>query len=68
MNYLGICLLVQVSLAFGVAGLLWPDKLMPLFDVLMFPWAANYRTVRANSVAAIGISLVILIKLAAVGL
>ena len=67
MNYLGACLLVQMSLAFGVAGLLWPDKLMPLFDVLMFPWAASYRTVRANSLAAIGLSLVILVKLVAVG-
>jgi hypothetical protein len=67
MNYLGVCLLVQISLAFGVAGLLWPDKLMPLFDVLMFPWAASYRTVRANSLAAIGVSLVILVKLFAVG-
>ncbi len=67
MNYLAVCLLVQMSLAFGVAGLLWPDKLMPLFDVLMFPWAASYRTVRANSVAAIGISIVILVKLVAIG-
>jgi hypothetical protein len=68
MNYLGICLLVQMSLAFGVAGLLWPDKLMPVFDVLMFPWAASHRMVRANSIAAIGLSLVILVKLFAVGL
>jgi hypothetical protein len=68
MNYLGLCLLVQMSLAFGVAGLLWPDKLMPLFEVLMYPWAASYRTVRANSVAAIGVSLLILVKLAVVGL
>ena len=66
MNYLAVCLLVQMSLAFGVAGLLWPDKLMPLFDVLMFPWAASYK-VRANSVAAIGISIVILVKLVAIG-
>lgn len=68
MNYLGLCLLVQMSLAFGVAGLLWPDKLMPLFEVLMYPWAASYRIVRANSVAAIGVSLLILVKLAVVGL
>jgi hypothetical protein len=67
MNYLGVCLVVQLSLAFGVAGLLWPDRLMPLFDVLMFPWAASHRMVRANSVAAIGLSLVILAKLFAVG-
>ena len=67
MHYLGVCLIVQMSLAFGVAGLLWPHKLMPLFDVLMFPWAASQRMVRANSLAAIGISLVILAKLVAVG-
>jgi hypothetical protein len=65
MNTLGVCLVVQISLAFGVAGLLWPDKFMPLFDVLMFPWAASYRTVRANSLAAIGVSLIVLAKLAA---
>jgi hypothetical protein len=63
MDHLGLCLLVQLSLAFGVAGLLWPDKFMPLFDVLMFPWAASYRSVRANSLAAIGLSLVLLVKL-----
>jgi len=67
MNYLAVCLVVQLSLAFGVAGLLWPNKLMPLFDVLMFPWAASLRTVRANSLAAIGISLVILAKLLLLG-
>jgi hypothetical protein len=67
MNYLGVCLLIQMSLVFGLAGLLWPDKLMPVFDVLMFPWAASYRTVRINSLAAIGISLVILVKLVAGG-
>ena len=67
MNYLGVCLLIQMSLVFGLAGLLWPDKLMPLFDVLMFPWAASYRTVRVNSLAAIGISLLILVKLVAGG-
>ncbi|MFZ3264426.1 MAG: hypothetical protein WA172_10535 [Terriglobales bacterium] len=36
---------------------------MPLFDVLMFPWAASYRAVRANSLGAIGLSLVLLVKL-----
>ncbi len=63
MDLLGLCLLVQLSLAFGVAGLLWPDKFMPLFDILMFPWAATYRGIRANSLAAIGLSLVLLVKL-----
>ena len=68
MNYLGECLLAQISLTFGVAGLLWPDKLMPLFGVLMFPWAASYRIIRVHSLAAIGVSLVILVKLVTVGL
>ncbi len=67
MNNLFVCLLVQVSLAFGVAGLLWPEKLMPFFDVLMFPWVANHRLVRVNSLAAIGIALVILAKVALIG-
>ncbi len=36
---------------------------MPLFDVLMFPWAATYRSVRANSIAAIGLSVLLLARL-----
>jgi hypothetical protein len=46
-----------------MAGLFWPEKVMPLFDVLMFPWAASYRSVRANSIAAIGLSLLLLVTL-----
>ena len=60
MNNLGLCLVLQLFLAFGMAGLFWPDKVLPVFDVLMFPWAASYRSVRANSIAAIGLSLVLL--------
>lgn len=63
MNNFGLCLVVQLCLAFGIAGLFWPDKLMPLFDVLMFPWAASYRAIRANSMAAIGLSLLLLGRL-----
>jgi len=63
MNILGLCLVVQFCLAFGVAGLFWPEKIMPLFDVLMFPWAATYRSVRANSLAAIGLSILLLARL-----
>jgi hypothetical protein len=63
MNTLELCLIVQVCFSFGVAGLLWPDKLRPLFDVLMFPWAANGRAIRANSIAAIGLSLVLFVRL-----
>jgi hypothetical protein len=65
MNYLGLCLAVQFCLAFGVAGLFWPEKLMPLFEVLMFPWAASYRGIRANSIAAIGLSLLFFARLLA---
>jgi hypothetical protein len=63
MNILELCLVVQFCLAFGVAGLFWPEKIMPLFDVLMFPWAASYRSVRANSIAAIGLSVLLLARL-----
>ena len=63
MDDLGLCLVLQLCLAFGMAGLFWPEKVMPVFDVLMFPWAASYRSVRANSVAAIGLSLLLLVTL-----
>lgn len=63
MDTLGLCLVLQLCLAFGMAGLFWPDKFMPLFDVLMFPWAASYRAIRANSIAAIGLSLLLLVSL-----
>ena len=68
MDHLLLCLFVQLSLASGVAGLLWPDKFMPLFDLLMFPWAASYRGIRAHSIAAIGVSLLLLAKLLSGGL
>jgi hypothetical protein len=66
MNILGLCLVVQLSLAFGVAGLFWPQKIMPFFDVLMFPWAASHRSVRANSIAALGLSALLLARLLAI--
>jgi len=68
MSILGMCIVVQLCLAFGVAGLLWPGKLMPLFEVLMFPWAASYRGIRANSIAAIGLSVLLFARLLAGGL
>jgi hypothetical protein len=67
MDNLVLGLLVQVFLAFGVAGLLWPDKLMPLFGVLMFPWRASYRLIRAHGVVAIGAYLIVLGKLLVFG-
>jgi hypothetical protein len=63
MHILGLCLVVQACLAFGVAGLFWPEKMRPVFDVLMFPWAASYRSVRANSIAALGLSALLLARL-----
>jgi hypothetical protein len=59
MNHLLIFLVVQLSLAFGVAGLLWPERLVSVFDVLMFPWPATYRLVRANAWGAILLSLIL---------
>lgn len=63
MNILELCLAVQFCLAFGVAGLFWPEKLMPFFEVLMFPWAASYRGIRANSIAALGLSALLFARL-----
>jgi hypothetical protein len=63
MNTLIQCLIIQFCVAFGVAGLFWPDKLLPLFDLLMFPWAASYRSLRANSLAAIALSVLLLSKM-----
>jgi hypothetical protein len=63
MNILGLCVVLQLCLAFGVAGLFWPEKIMPFFDVLMFPWAASHRSVRANSIASLGLSALLLARL-----
>jgi hypothetical protein len=60
-NTLALCFVVQLGFAFGLAGLFWPYRFMPLFEILMFPWAASSRAVRANSVAAIGLSLLLLV-------
>ncbi len=64
---LELCFMVQLGLAFGIAGLFWPEKLMPIFDVLMFPWAATYRGLRTNSIAAIALSLLLFARLATIG-
>ena len=63
MHSVGVLLVIQFALAFGLAGLLWPEKLAPVFDVLMFPWLSSYRTVRANSIAAIVLSLLLFLSL-----
>jgi hypothetical protein len=56
--------LVQLILIFGVAGLLWPEKFMPLFGALTSPWHENPRTIRANGILAISIYLVMVAGLA----
>ena len=63
MNDLELCLLVQFCLAFGLAGLLWPEKVKPYFEVMMFPWAASYRALRVNSLASIALSGLLLARL-----
>jgi hypothetical protein len=62
-NSLGLCFVVQMCLIFGLAGLLWPEKLMPVFEILMFPWVASYRSIRGHSIIAIGLSLVLFVAL-----
>ena len=49
MNTLALCFVVQLGPAFGLAGLFWPDKFMPLFEILMFPWAASCRAIRPTA-------------------
>ena len=63
MNHLVLSLFVQLSLAFGVAGLLWPEKLVAVFDVLMFPWPATHKLVRANAWAAVVLSFLLFLTL-----
>jgi hypothetical protein len=63
MQHFIVPIAVQVCLMFGLAGLFWPEKLMPIFEVLMFPWTANHRMIRANSVAALVMSVVLFASL-----
>lgn len=63
MNSLFLCLVVQLYLAFGIAGLFWPERLMPWFGILMFPWRPNQLAIRANGIGAIGAYLLLLVIL-----
>ena len=63
MNHLVLSLVVQLSLAFGVAGLLWPEKLVAVFDVLMFPWPATHKLVRVNAWGAVVLSFLLFLTL-----
>ena len=55
--------LVQLNLVFGVAGLVWPDKFMPVFGYLMFPWPASYRAIRVHGIISIVGYLLVVAKL-----
>jgi hypothetical protein len=65
MENLVFCLIVQLNLFFGLAGLIWPDKLMPLYGVLMFPWPASHRAIRTHGIVAVAGYLLVLGKLVA---
>lgn len=58
-------LVVQLNLIFGLAGLLWPDKLMPVFGLLMFPWPASHRAIRIHGIVAIAGYLLVVAKILA---
>lgn len=55
--------LVQLNLIFGVAGLVWPDKLMPVFGYLMFPWPPSYRAIRVHGIVSVAGYLLVVGKL-----
>ena len=63
MDYFLLPLAVQLCLMFGVAGLFWPEKFLPVFEVLLFPWAASLRIVRAHSTAALILSVILFVSL-----
>jgi len=63
MNHLVLSLVVQLSLAFGMAGLFWPERLIAVFDILMFPWPATHKFVRANAWAALLLSVLLFLGL-----
>lgn len=65
---LGLCFFIQLYLVFGVAGMVWPEKFMPLFGVLMFPWAASHRLIRVNGLAAIAAYVLLVGKIFTAGL
>ena len=65
-NFIFYCI-VQLNLVFGVAGLVWPDKLMPTFGLLMFPWRASHRAIRIHGVVAVAGYIAVLTKLAVIG-
>ena len=66
MENLVFYVIAQLNLIFGVAGLLWPERLMPVFVVLMFPWPASHRTIRTHGAIAIAAYLIVVARIIAV--
>ena len=58
-------LIVQLNLVFGIAGMVWPDKFMPLYGMLMFPWPPSHRAIRVHGVVSIAGYLFVLARLLA---
>ena len=56
-------LIVQLNLIFGVAGLMWPDRMMPVFGVLMFPWPASLRAIRTHGIVSIAGYVLVIAKI-----
>jgi hypothetical protein len=63
MNSLSVLVVVQLSLVTGMAGLFWPDKIMPIFEVLMFPIIPTQRTLRMHSMGAVAVSVLLFLTL-----
>jgi hypothetical protein len=68
MNLLLLCVTMQVGLVFGLTGLIWPDKLMPAFGILMFPWRASHRTIRTHGVVILAAYFVLLSRIVLTGI
>jgi hypothetical protein len=64
MENLIFCIIVQLNLVFGIAGMVWPDRFMRLYGILMFPWPASHRAIRTHGVVAILGYVVVIAKLA----
>ncbi|HZQ21212.1 MAG TPA: hypothetical protein VFA89_00140 [Terriglobales bacterium] len=59
-DYYGLAVIVQLSLGFGMAGLLWPEKVKDC-TVLWYPFIPSYRAVRTSSIAALALSMLVFV-------
>jgi len=63
MENLLFLVIVQLNLVFGVAGLLWPEKFMSVYGILMFPWPATNRAIRTHGIVSIAGYLLVVVRL-----